>query len=343
MKRLVSILIPAYNAEKWIAHSIRSALAQTWPNKEIIVVDDGSSDRTLDMARSFSSSAVKVVTQANQGAAAARNKALSLCQGEYIQWLDADDLLSAEKISSQMNAAEQAQDRNTLFSCGWANFYYRTAKAKFIPTALWSNLPPLEWTLRKFEGNFAMQTATWLVSRQLTEATGPWNTDLLSDDDGEYFCRAVLRSRAIRFIPEARVFYRVTDHNRLSHIGKNNKKLDAQIRGMRLQINHLRAVKDDERVRAACVTYLQTWLLYFYPNRPQIVEEMQQLAQSLGGQLKTPELSWKYAWIQKTLGWKAAMTARTAYNQWKCKVLTTCDKVNFHLQKGADQGAFRFL
>src|SRR5262245_53234733 len=98
----VSILIPAYNAGVWIAESIRSALAQTWENKEIIVVDDGSSDDTLRLARRFESAAVLVVSQANQGAAAARNKAFSLCQGDYIQWLDADDLLETDKIERQM-------------------------------------------------------------------------------------------------------------------------------------------------------------------------------------------------------------------------------------------------
>src|SRR4029078_12423266 len=93
MKSLVSILIPAYNSEEWIADSLESALAQSWPNKEIIVVDDGSTDRTLDVVTRFDSKLVKVATQPNQGAAAARNKAFSLSNGDYIQWLDADDLL----------------------------------------------------------------------------------------------------------------------------------------------------------------------------------------------------------------------------------------------------------
>src|ERR1051326_7957528 len=99
MHPLVSLLIPAYDAERWIADTIRSALAQSWPSKEIIVVDDGSTDRTLQIAQGFASREVLVVTQPNQGASAARNRALSLCQGDYIQWLDADDLLSRSKIA----------------------------------------------------------------------------------------------------------------------------------------------------------------------------------------------------------------------------------------------------
>src|SRR5688572_32856810 len=102
MAKLVSILIPAYNAERWIGATIRSALAQTWPDTEIIVIDDGSRDGTLAIARGFQSRSVKVVTQPNTGAAGARNAALELAQGAYIQWLDADDLLAPDKIAAQM-------------------------------------------------------------------------------------------------------------------------------------------------------------------------------------------------------------------------------------------------
>ena len=105
VKPLVSILIPAYNAEMWIADTLRSALGQTWPNTEIIVVDDGSKDQTLAVARSFASKTLKVVTHENQGAAATRNKAWTLAQGDYVQWLDADDLLSPDKVALQMAAA----------------------------------------------------------------------------------------------------------------------------------------------------------------------------------------------------------------------------------------------
>jgi glycosyltransferase involved in cell wall biosynthesis len=85
MKPLVSILIPAYNAEAWIGETIKSALEQTWPRKEIIVVDDGSNDRTLSVARQFESKDVLVVDRNNQGAASTRNHAFSFSRGDYIQ------------------------------------------------------------------------------------------------------------------------------------------------------------------------------------------------------------------------------------------------------------------
>src|SRR5207249_10697135 len=110
MTPLISILIPAYNAEAWIGDTIRSTLAQTWPRKEIVVVDDGSTDQTLQVARQFASRDVFVVTQVNQAASASRNKAFQHCQGDYIQWLDADDFLAPVKVTRHLAVAQECQD-----------------------------------------------------------------------------------------------------------------------------------------------------------------------------------------------------------------------------------------
>ena len=333
MKPLVSILIPAYNAEPWIAETIQSALSQTWPNKEIIVVDDGSSDRTLSVARQFASKSVSIVTQENQGASTARNKAFELCQGEYIQWLDADDLLSRDKIAKQMDAAEQCQNKRTLLSCGWGYFRYRPSKAKFAPTLLWCDLSPVEWVLRKWEGNHHMQTATWLVSRELTEAAGAWDLRLMGDDDGEYFCRVLLASRAVRFVSDANVFYRITASSRWSYIGRSSQKMEAHVLGMQLQIGYLRAIEDSERVRAASLNYLQTWFIHFYPERVALVKQLEQLAATLGGWLEAPRLSWKYIWIQKLLGRNVAKRTQVYYNQCKSYVLRLWDRIMYSLER----------
>ena len=144
MRPLVSILIPAFNADEWLADTLRSAVAQTWQRKEIIVVDDGSTDRTLTIARQFESEGIRIVTQKNQGAAAARNRAFSLSQGDYIQWLDADDLLASDKIARQIQVVQQYRSKRMLLSSAWAPFTYRHYRAKFTPTPLWCDLSPVE-------------------------------------------------------------------------------------------------------------------------------------------------------------------------------------------------------
>ena len=333
MKPLVSILVPAYNSEKWIGDTLRSAIAQTWGRKEIIVVNDGSKDRTLEIARQFEGNCVRVFTQRNQGAAATRNKAYSLSQGDYIQWLDADDLLSPDKVARQMAVAEQIDSKRTLLSCGWAKFLHRYHRAQFVPTPLWCDLSPAEWLVRKMGQNLHMQTATWLASRELTEAAGAWNTKLLGDDDGEYFCRVLLKCDGVRFVPEARVYYRASGAGSLSYIGDSSRKQDAQWRSMGLHIRYMRSLEDTHRVRAACVTYMQNWLTFFYPERPDLIGEMQSVAHDLGGNLQMPRLSWKYSWIESLFGRDLGRSAQILLPRYKWSALRFCDKVLFRLEK----------
>jgi hypothetical protein len=182
-----------------------------------------------------------------------------------------------------------------------------------------------------------MQTATWLVSRELSEAAGAWDPRLKGDDDGEYFSRVVIRSDGITFVPDARVYYRASSSARLSYIGASDAKMEAQFLGMELQIGYLRGVHDSDRVRRACVTYLQTWLPYFYPNKPDIVRRAQELAVSLGGELHTPQLSWKYDWIRRLFGWHAAKCVQMKYNERKSILLNSWDRALSLLARGDNQ------
>jgi glycosyltransferase involved in cell wall biosynthesis len=326
MSSLVSILIPAFNAGPWVAQTLASALEQTWANKEIILVDDGSRDDTLVRARRFESPVVKVISQPNAGAAAARNKAFSLAQGDYIQWLDADDLISARKVEAQIAALQSPDCTGLLASGPWGYFSHRARKARFSLNALCQNLSPVEWLVLKMEKNLHMQTATWLTPRSIADQAGPWNTSLLGDDDGEYFCRVLMASSGIRFVAEAKVYYRITGSNRLSFIGQSDRKKEAQFSSMKLHIKYLRSLDDSERVRIACVTYLQNWLMHFYPERPDIVQEAKDLANELGGHLEEPHFSWKYSWINSLLGWQIAKRAQLLLPSMKQSAMASLDK-----------------
>ena len=127
-----------------------------------------------------------------------------------------------------------------------------------------------------------MQTANWLVSRELTEAAGPWDTRLLGDDDGEYFCRVLLQAAGIVFVAGAKSYYRSVGESQLSEIGRSNAKLEAQFLSNELHIKYLRSLEDSERSRVAAVRYLQKYMFDFYPERPDIVQKARELAQGLG-------------------------------------------------------------
>src|SRR5262249_8395933 len=115
MGPLVSILIPCYNAEQWVGQSIESALAQTWSDKEIIVVDDGSTDRSLDIIRQFGDR-IHWETGPNRGSNAARSRLLELAHGEWLQYLDADDYLRPGKLKCQIEFAMEHSDSDVICS-----------------------------------------------------------------------------------------------------------------------------------------------------------------------------------------------------------------------------------
>jgi len=337
MKPLVSILIPAYNSEEWVAGAIRSALRQTWPNKEIIVVDDGSQDATRAIAEKYLKEGVILVSQKNQGASAARNKAFSLCHGDYIQWLDSDDVLAPDKIARQMEFAMPCNNKKILLASEWGQFLYRTKRANFVRTALWEDLSPLEWLIRKMSLNIWMQPGSWLVSRELTEAAGPWDERLSFDDDGEYFCRVLLKSDSVKFIRGAKVFYRVAGPASLSNFDGSNKKLESAWISIQLHIKYLHQMEDSERTRQAVTIYLRTWLPGFNHTRPDIVNEMKEMGRSLGGEVKmletVNELRWKFAWMQKIFGRRFACWAQTWLPRFKHRTIRSWDKTIFRLEK----------
>jgi GT2 family glycosyltransferase len=332
MSDLVSVLIPAYNAERWIADTIRSSLAQTWPHVEIIVVDDGSRDATLKIAKSFEATNVKVVTQANSGAPVARNRAFELAQGSYLQWLDADDLLHPDKIAWQMRVADEIGDRRVLLSCPFGTFYRRPDKASFDRTSLWQDLTPVDYFLIRFNENACFQTDAWLVSRELTEAAGPWSEIGSPDDDGEYFCRVAMKSTRIKFVEQARSYYRQGIATGL-HNASSSRALQALFQSKVTCIRHLMTIEETPRSRAAAIQLLQDWMPYFYPEHQDIVERAQHLARELGGELTPPRLKWKYRPAEWVLGYSNAAVLSRVLPAFKSRIVCSWDELLYLLSR----------
>src|SRR5919199_5480676 len=103
---LISVVIPAYNSEKTIQETIKSVLKQSFKNLELIVIDDGSKDSTFDIVSSFSDSRLRVFSYLNAGVSASRNRGLAKAAGEFISFLDADDLWTPDKLEAQLKALE---------------------------------------------------------------------------------------------------------------------------------------------------------------------------------------------------------------------------------------------
>jgi glycosyltransferase involved in cell wall biosynthesis len=332
MAEFVSILMPCYNAEKWLKETIDSALSQTWPNKEIIIVDDGSTDNSLQIAKQYESATIKVISQENKGGSAARNKALECAQGDYIQWLDADDILAPDKIEKQMKVARDIADQKVLLSCSWGRFYYRYWKAKFVEDSLWRDLNPVEWLIISFSEGSWMSNSAWLVSRTLTELAGPWDERLFMDQDGEYLCRVLTKSNNVVFVPEAREYVR---RSNLESVGNSlsRRSLESHFLSKTLCIGYLLSVENSERTREACVMLLQNSRRFYYPAQTDLMKKADDLAHELGGTLSRPVYNRRLAFAERIFGFTFANIMRRLWSQAKDSVTINWDKLLYDLSK----------
>jgi len=327
---LVSILIPAYNAEKWIGLTIQSALNQTWHNKEIIIVNDGSSDKTLSIARQYECGSVKVLSQENKGAAAARNKALGMAQGDYIQWLDADDLLAPSKISEQMKIADNGRTSLTLLASPHGVFHWRTEKAIFTKNTLWQDLSPIEWLTIKYSENLWWPPVGWLVSRRLTDMAGPWDERLSLDDDGEYFCRVIVKSDIVKFVSEARCYYRNSGFNQQSR-RISEKTLRSWLLSQKLCFAQIMSLENSDRIRRIYLELLQSCLPHFYANNPDFIEILSTSSREMGEELMLPSFGAKENIMTGLFGNRRGLNILRLFRKLKLATAVKCDEVLYKI------------
>ncbi|NJL19684.1 MAG: glycosyltransferase [Leptolyngbyaceae cyanobacterium SM1_3_5] len=201
----VSILIPCYNADRWIAQAIESALNQTYPHKEVIVVDDGSTDRSLEIIKSFGEQ-IRWETGKNQGGNVARNRLLNLSTGEWIQYLDADDYLLPNKIKKQIEFLVQNPDTEVIYS---PHITEELEQQEIIhtPPAL-ANLPlPHDLWLLAIQWKLP-QTGGLLFNKQALVDINGWREDLKHCQDYDLYVRLLMADKQFAYCSEAGAVYR---------------------------------------------------------------------------------------------------------------------------------------
>jgi glycosyltransferase involved in cell wall biosynthesis len=310
---LVSILIPCHNAAPWLGATLESALAQTWAHREIIVVDDGSTDGSAALAQQFAGRGVRTLVQPNAGASAARNHALREARGDFFQFLDADDLLAPGKISAQL-AVLAARLPGTVGSCAWGRFTTDPAAARMVDAAVFRDFAAVDFMVLAADTGAMMHPAAWLVPRTVSERAGPWDESLSLNDDGEYFSRVLLASGGIAFCADAdaRSYYRSRLATSLSQ-RRSDRARRSQFRSLELIAQHLRAAENSPRTRQACANSYQRFQHDFYPAPAELMAEAAERVAALGGStLAGPPMGARTAALARVLGWK---------NVWRLKHL----------------------
>lgn len=208
----VSVVIPAYNAARTLKTTVQSVFEQTMQDFEIIIVDDGSKDNTVEAAQSIEDSRVKVISQPNGGASSARNTGIKVAEGEYVAFLDADDLWMPHKLERQLAVLTGEKDVNAVQS----GVYYVNndlevlsicpcfeSKDVLLETLLFQNLPGLMSTL--------------IVKRSVFEKIGYLDTNLVILEDWELAIR-LSRDCNLKSVEEPLALYRQFPGNRSKNL-----------------------------------------------------------------------------------------------------------------------------
>ena len=235
MRPSVSILIPCFNAERWIGQAIESALAQSWPNKEVIVVDDGSTDGSAEIASGYGER-IRFERAPNRGSNPTRNRLLELAQGDWLQYLDADDYLKPEKVASQVAALDDHPDVDVLFGPSIVEWHangstYVTFEEIRQPHDPWQLLAL--WRLP--------QTGAPLWRKSAVKEVGAWAVGQPCCQEHELYLRLLMAGKRFRYDRATGSVYRRFATGSLS------TRDPALVRGERLKIekrleDHLQSI-----------------------------------------------------------------------------------------------------
>lgn len=274
---LVSIIIPVFNAEKYLSECIESVMAQTWPYKEIIIVNDGSTDGSLKIAQQYECDWIRIFQQENKGASAARNKGLNEAKGEYIQFMDADDMLRNNKIQNQVQHLKYHEQ--CIAVCDTIHFYDPKEITGDIMLKEWYHtneiMEPVDFLVKLYGGEIIgkgyggmIQPNAWLVPKKVVDLAGPWNEELSLDDDGEYFCRIILASSGIIYCPGTFNYYRKFKQSHNLSAGKTAAAAKSLLSSASLKAMHISAATNLQLAKMAMGRVLNEVSFILYPAFP---------------------------------------------------------------------------
>lgn len=307
----VSILIPCYNASQYVGAAVSSALEQTWRDLEVVVVDDGSSDRSLDILSAMKDPRLLIISQDNQGQCAAANRAFSAATGHLIKFFDADDILSPDHIELQV--ARLGNRRDAVVMGEWARFYGDDpTEAHFGHLPMYRDASPVEWLASEWvSARPMMQCGLWLIPRDLLSISGLWHEPLTLINDFEFFTRVLLSSREVMYSPGARLHYRSGLRGSLS-ARKTRSAVESAFLSITLGTQYLIAAEDTPRTRRACANMLQDFDYACFPDHADLRAKARARVAELGGADIEPDGPPGFHRLRKLTGWRMARRIQRA-------------------------------
>lgn len=208
----VSVILPAYNAHSTIKDTIISVLNQTFSDFELIIINDGSTDDTLEVVGRIDDSRIQVHTNTNSGPSATRNKGIELAQGNYITFIDSDDMWTEQKLEYQYKALSNQPDYDVAYS--WTLFMD-------ISGNILHPVRSVDFSGFVFDElinyNFIGSGSNILVSRDAVIKTGYFNTEYKLSEDWDYSLR-LAKSFKFVCVPQFHIQYRQSSNSLTSNI-----------------------------------------------------------------------------------------------------------------------------
>lgn len=302
--RKISVLIACYNAEKYIGEAIESVLSQDWPNLELIVVDDGSTDTSAIEISKFKNDKLTAVTHENAGHCAAANRAYRMSTGDLIKFFDADDVLMPGCLRIQ---ADRLRDRNDVVAMGeWGRFYEKAPQTSFTHRDSYMDARPSDWLIADWiAGQPMTQCGMFLIPRTILETAGLWDTRLTLIDDFEFFARVLLAAEQVVFTAGAKLAYRSGLTGSIS--GRRSRRaIESQALSLELGVSYLLHADNSERARLACANMLQMFVYEHYPYHVDLRHKMSAKIEALGGSNIEPIGPPRFHSLRRLIGWRAA-------------------------------------
>ena len=275
----VSIIIPLYNSEAYIAQTIDSCLAQTHDNIEIIVIENGSTDQGYQVVKSIDDKRLSVFQITTPNAAAARNYGFQKATGTYVMFLDADDVLVPNKIELQI-AALSAKPEGWIACCAWAKFKTNTKEAVISPQKVWNIQNPIDWCLQSWMGEGMMIPGCWLIPKPIIDKAGLWDERLSLHDDGEFMCRVLLASKGNVFVENTVVYYRQLASS-LSRQNQSYRAAKSALNVCESYRKSLLPLYDGPKVRQALAYNYRRFMYEFHPKHKDLLQQARQSIQTL--------------------------------------------------------------
>ena len=224
MDEEISVIIPCYNDSEFVGKTVEAVLAQTCEPIEIIAVNDGSDDRSPEILESYSDQ-IRVIHHQNQGASAARNRGAEVADGDYLMFLDADDLIAPNTLSALRDAIDESEEACVVAACRWKTLWYRENEwvSQDTPHSL---DPPSGDPLYGWLSGWYIPPCAILWSREAYNQVGEWN-QLSKDnpiDDAEIMMRAFLEGVEIVKANLGMAYYRNYEEPGTSLSGQQSKR-----------------------------------------------------------------------------------------------------------------------